>query len=92
MPQLTLTEQTPGTFLVEVSSGRTTTTHEVAVPRGLAAKIGGPGTTDQQLVEESFKFLLEREPNTSILRSFTIDKIGSYFPEWTDDMARRLAT
>jgi hypothetical protein len=92
MPRLTVTEQTPGAFVVEVSSGRTTTTHQVAVPHGLAAKIGGPGTTDQRLVEESFRFLLEREANTSILRAFEIEKIGGYFPEWTDDMRRRLAT
>jgi hypothetical protein len=34
------------------------------------------------LVERSFRFLLERESNTSILRSFELSVIGQYFPEY----------
>jgi hypothetical protein len=34
----------------------------------------------KRLIEESFRFLLEREPNTSILRSFHITDISRYFP------------
>jgi len=34
------------------------------------------------LVEKSFEFLLAREPNTSILRSFDLPVIGRYFPEY----------
>jgi len=33
-------------------------------------------------VEKSFEFLLERESNTSILRSFELPVIGNYFPEY----------
>ena len=33
-------------------------------------------------------FLLEREPNTSILRSFDVDVIGTYFPEFRDAIRR----
>ena len=88
---LTVTEQAAGIFVVQVSAGGKATTHRVEVPTGLAEQIGGPGTTDDRLVEESFHFLLERESNTSILRSFTIDVIGSYFPEWRSEMAKQLA-
>jgi hypothetical protein len=33
-------------------------------------------------VEKSFRFLLDRESNTSILRSFDLPVIGQYFPEY----------
>jgi hypothetical protein len=34
------------------------------------------------LVDASFRFLLERESPTSILRSFDLLEIGRYFPEY----------
>ena len=36
----------------------------------------------KELIEFSFKFLLEREPNTSILSSFELSVISRYFPEY----------
>jgi len=36
----------------------------------------------ERLVERSFEFLLEREPPESILRSFDLAVIQSYFPEY----------
>ena len=36
----------------------------------------------KELIEFSFKFLLEREPNTSILSSFELSVISGYFPEY----------
>jgi hypothetical protein len=35
--------------------------------------------------------LLERESNTSILRSFRITDISRYFPEYEREIRRRLA-
>ncbi len=90
MADLKVTPQHAGRYLVEVSGDTVTTTHEVRVPTGLAQHVGGPGTTDQALVEESFRYLLEREPNTSILRTFSLDQIGSYFPGWSEEIADRL--
>jgi prolyl-tRNA editing enzyme YbaK/EbsC (Cys-tRNA(Pro) deacylase) len=89
--EISVTENAPGTYLVEVRGARTSTTHEVRVPRGLAEQIGGGGTTDPALVQAAFGFLLEHEPNTSILRTFSIDQIGDYFPGWSTDVAGRLA-
>ena len=36
-------------------------------------------------------FLLEREPATSIMRQFSLDVIPRYFPEYRDEIRRRLA-
>jgi len=48
------------------------------------------GGDDERLVRESFAFLLEREPPTSILRRFDLSVIASYFPEYPAEIRRRL--
>lgn len=48
------------------------------------------GTDDERLVHESFVFLLEREPPSSILKRFSLDVIGRYFPEYPEEIRRRL--
>lgn len=69
------------TFEVTVEAG-TTTTHKVTVNPSYYEKLTGKRVAPQVLVEKSFKFLLERESNTSILRSFDLPVIGQYFPEF----------
>jgi hypothetical protein len=69
------------TFQVTVVA-QSTTTHEVNVRTGYAQKLTGGKISSTQLVEKSFEFLLEREPNTSILRSFDLSVIARYFPEY----------
>lgn len=48
------------------------------------------GDDDEGLVRESFVFLLEREPPTSILKKFDLSVISRYFPEYAEEMRRRL--
>jgi hypothetical protein len=43
------------------------------------------------VVRESFHFLLEREPATSILRQFSLSDISRYFPEYPSELERRLS-
>jgi hypothetical protein len=52
-----------------------------------------PGVVDdlERVVRESFRFLLEREPATSILRQFSLSDISRYFPEYPSELARRLS-
>jgi hypothetical protein len=69
------------TFRVTVK-GRTTTTHTVTLSSSYYEKLTGNQVTPEVLVEKSFAFLLERESNTSILRSFELPVIGQYFPEY----------
>ena len=38
--------------------------------------------TKEELMEKSFKFLLEREPKESILSKFNLKIIKSYLPEF----------
>ena len=66
---------------VDVEGG-TSTRHVVTVASADLARLD-PGAGDPHLlVDRSFRFLLEREPNTSILRSFDLMEIARYFPEF----------
>ncbi len=69
------------TFRVTVEDG-TTTTHTVTLSPAYHEKLTGGRVEPEVLVEKSFEFLLEREPNTSILRQFDLPLIGRYFPEY----------
>ena len=40
----------------------------------------------EELILFSFKFLLERENNTSILSNFNLETIQSYFPEYENEI------
>jgi len=80
--EVTVTEGAAGTYLVTVADGPRTTTHTVRVPDGFATDLGCPLVPGIDLVRHSFSFLLEREPASSILRTFSLEEIGNYFPEY----------
>ena len=69
------------TFNVTVSSGRTTQ-HRVTVSDEYHQKLTGGAIDKAALIKKSFEFLLEREPNTSILAQFDLPVINRYFPEY----------
>jgi hypothetical protein len=68
-------------FKVTVESN-TTTTHEVTVSPSYYKKLTGEKVSPETLIKKSFEFLLEREPNTSILSAFDLTVINQYFPEY----------
>ena len=65
-----------------------TTTHTVTVTDQRLNDLTGNNVTKRKLLEFSFKFLLDREPNTSILKSFDIDVISKYFSNYNDEVRR----
>lgn len=69
------------TFKVTVEKD-TTTTHTVTVSPDYYEKLTNKSVGPLTLVKQSFVFLLERESNTSIMRSFDLPIIGRYFPEY----------
>jgi len=79
----------PGRWRVEVHAA-SRTVHEVTIPAGYLEKLGVAAAAPERVLEESFRFLLEREPNTSILASFALPVIARYFPDYERDIARRL--
>jgi hypothetical protein len=97
-------EMGPHDFVVTVKQGHRQTRHRVTVPQALLDDVGlapvvedsdgekGLRATEERLVRESFAFLLEREPATSIMREFGLDVIGRFFPEYVPAMRTRLGT
>ncbi len=69
------------------AQGRLLGDHDVRVERADLERLD-PGAADPtDLVRRSFAFLLEREPPSSILRSFDLPVIGRYFPEYESQIA-----
>jgi hypothetical protein len=78
---------------VTVSDDRSSSIHDVTVNADhaidLAAATDAAHVT--RLVEETFDFLLEREPKESILRTFDLSVVAEYFPEYDHEIRSRLA-
>ena len=41
----------------------------------------------REIIIESFEFLLKREPNTQILKSFNLNIINNFFPEYEEEFS-----
>ena len=67
---------------VHVAEGSSATEHRVELSRDYHVKLTQGCATPEELAEASFRFLLEREPKESILRSFEMPVIARYFPEY----------
>jgi hypothetical protein len=78
---------------VTVRDDGSTSAHDVTVSATDATDLAA--ATDpshvQRLLEETFDFLLEREPKESILRSFDLSVVSTYFPEFEHEIRSRLA-
>ena len=77
-------------YEVKVTAGAATV-HRVTLRQAERDSLVGASVPPMWLIEESFRFLLEREPNTSILSTFDLPVIGRYFPEYEREIARRLS-
>lgn len=78
-----------GTREFEVVVGEGESTHRVSVPEDLVAELRLPEGDLEGVVRESFEFLLEREPASSILPEFSLDVIPDYFPEYKEELPKR---
>ncbi len=71
---------------VTVEHGGSRTRHTVRVSPDDVSRWAAANDREpvEDLVARSFAFLLEREPPTSILRSFDLSVIPRYFPEYEE--------
>ena len=73
----------------EVTVAETSTTiHTVTVTDQSLKDLTVNNVTKTQLLKFSFNFLLDKEPNTSILLSFDINVISRYFSDYKDEVRR----
>ena len=71
-----------GEYAIDVIEGDETTTHRVTLDDAYYHKLTDGAVSPNELIERSFRFLLEREPKESILPSFHLNVIQKYFPEY----------
>ena len=91
MADIDVSEAGPERFSVTVRDQGRATTHEVTVPAEVVRdQLQLEGVDGETLVRESFAFLLERESPSSIMGEFSLDVIARYFPEYYEEMRRRL--
>jgi len=79
----------PHAYAVEVRA-RTSTRHRVTVSLTYLHELGIGDVPAADVVREAFVFLLEREPNTSVLTQFDLREIERYFPEFRQQISQRL--
>ncbi len=72
---------------VDVVDLGSTTHHAVEVSTAELER-WGRGRSAEELVRESFRFLLDREPKESILREFKLSVITRYFPDYERAITR----
>ncbi len=56
--------------------------HDVTLSHGDHARLGEGYPSPEAFIQACFAFLLEREAKESILRSFNVSQISTYFPEF----------
>ena len=77
-------------FQVRVREETSETRHRVTLSKTTYERLTGGDVRPEDLVRESFRFLLEREPKESILGSFDLSVISDYFPSYERVIKKRL--
>ena len=80
----------PGEYGVEVEEGHEVTGHKVRLSQEFLDDLLLTGVDEEVIVRETFDFLLEREPATSILPEFSLEDVSRYFPDFPEELQRRL--
>lgn len=83
--------RTGWTCNVEVNDSSGESYHSVTVPEDDYDALTDGRIDPEELVRESFEFLLEREPRESILSEFDIMTINRYFPDYEETIKSRLS-
>jgi hypothetical protein len=86
MPDIQVTKIDEVSFQVTVTA-HSTTSHHVTLQDAYAHQLTLSKISKEALIKASFEFLLEREPNTSILRHFDLSVIARYFPEYENTIS-----
>jgi hypothetical protein len=76
-------------FRVRVIEAGSESNHQVTLDPKDCARLAGATAEPEELIRESFQFLLEREPKESILSHFDLSVISRYFPDYEREIKKR---
>ena len=91
MTTMRVVAMAPGEYGVEVEEGNEITGHKVRLPEAFLDDLLLTEVDEELIVRETIDFLLEREPSTSILPEFSLEDVSRFFPEFPEELQRRLA-
>jgi hypothetical protein len=77
-------------FEVTVSEQNSSTIHTVTLEDDYYQALTDGKITEEDFVKKCFEFLLEREGKESILSSFNVKVIKSYFPEFEQQIKGKI--
>jgi len=89
MAEIRVTHQQGDEYRVQVTDESGSSEHRVTVTGDQLRALGAEGRAEK-LLEESFRFLLEREPRSAIMARFELPTISRFFPEYPDVIGDRL--
>lgn len=81
MAEISVTPAGGDGYEVTITDAGSATSHRVSADSATLEQLA-PGRAGSEIVKASFRFLLDREPKESILRSFDLAVISRYFPEY----------
>lgn len=90
MAEIDVTHEEGDRYRVHVRDDTGSSEHRVTATESQLRDVGAAGRAEE-LLEESFRFLLEREPRTAIMSSFELPTISRFFPEYPDEIRRRMS-
>jgi len=83
MAQIEIESIGDGRYRVTVDESGSRSSHEVTVQSDDLQRLADDRSA-VDLIEASFRFLLDREPKESIMKRFDLSVISRYFPEYPD--------
>jgi len=75
--------------VVEKNTSNIASEHIVSIEKVYVDSLGWADDDVARLLEESFNFLLSKEPPDSILKEFDLRDIKKYFPEYEEEIMMR---
>ncbi|MEW6474100.1 MAG: hypothetical protein AB1679_17750 [Actinomycetota bacterium] len=90
MTTMRVVPMAPNEFGVEVEEGNQISGHRVRLPEAFLDDLLLSDVDQELIVRETIDFLLEREPHTSILPEFSLEDVSRFFPEFPEELQRRL--
>ena len=82
----------PGKFRVTVNEPDGQSSHLVSLKADYYQRLTGGKVREENLIEQSFEFLLRHEPKESILSEFDLTVISRYFPQYEAEIKKRLSS
>lgn len=91
MAEISVTAAGDDVYEVRVREPDGRTEHRVTMTADDLAWLG-VDAAPTAILEESFRFMLAREPKEAILARFDLRTIARYFPEYPEEMRRQLGS